>query len=502
MSRSSNLPLTLLLASLILGLLGDALLRAAPWGLNVPLWIGALALGVPTVAAWHNVRLTGGGRWLLIPAVIFATGFAWRDSFTLQMCYLLAVLIALALAAHRSLHGRVRVAGLIDYAAALILAGSHAAFSALMLIFGDIPWRHFAAAGGARSRQIASISAGLLLALPVVVVFGALLTSADAVFDQLVRRLFDWDIDQIVSHGIAIGFWSWLTAGFLRQTFLVKETSPVQQSAPPIGSMFSLGIVEIGVTLGALNLLFFAFVVVQFRYLFGGEEALRTVINLSYSEYARRGFFELVEVAALALPLLLAAHQVLKKNDVSHTRAFNALAAVTIGLLFVIMLSAVLRMKLYTDEFGLTELRLYTTAFMLWLALVFGWFGVTVLRGRRDRFAFGGLMAGFAVLIGLSVLNPDQLIVRVNAARVEAATPFDAEYPTRLSADAVPALIEALPAMTDEDRCIIGAWLLRRWSPPQSVDLRTWNWSRAQAWQAVTVNQSYLQSIACPAARD
>jgi hypothetical protein len=486
---------------LILGLLGDALLRATPWGLNAPLWIGALALSILAVAAWHNVPLTGGGRWLLIPAVIFAAGFTWRDSFTLQACYLLAVLIALALVAQRSLRGRVRVAGLIDYATALILAGVHAAFSALTLLFGDIPWKRFAT-GGVRLRQIASVSAGLLLALPIVVIFGALLTSADAVFDQLVRHLFDWDIDQLLWHGITIGFWSWLTAGFLRQTFLVKETRPAQESASPAGSPISLGIVEIGTALGALNGLFFAFVVVQFRYLFGGEAALRAVINLSYSEYARRGFFELVEVAALVLPLLLAAHYLLKKDRASHVRIFNALAAITIGLLFIIMLSAVLRMKLYTDEFGLTELRLHTTAFMLWLALVFGWFGMTVLRGRRERFAFGGLVAGFVVLTGLSVLNPDQLIVRVNAARVEAAYPFDAEYPTHLSADAVPALIEALPAMTDEDRCAIAAWLLGRWSPPSYVDLRTWNWSRAQAWQAVAANQPYLQSIACPAVRD
>lgn len=501
MSRSSNLPLTLLFASLILGLLGDALLRATPWGLNAPLWISALALSVLAVAAWHNVPLTGGGRWLLIPAVIFAAGFTLRDSFTLQACYLLAVLIALALVAHRALRGRVRIAGLIDYATALVLAGVHAAFSALTLLFGDIPWKRFAT-GGVRSRQFASVSAGLLLALPIVVIFGALLTSADAVFDQLVRRLFDWDIDQLLWHGITIGFWSWLTAGFLRQTFLVKESWPDQKSAPSSASTFSLGIVEIGTALGALNGLFLAFVIVQFRYLFGGAAALGTVINLSYAEYARRGFFELVEVAALALPLLLAAHHLLNKDRAAHVRAFNLLAAATIGLLFIIMLSAVLRMKLYTDEFGLTELRLYTTAFMLWLALVCGWFGMTVLRSRRERFAFGALAAGFAVLIGLSVLNPDDLIVRVNAARVEAANPFDAEYPTRLSADAVPALIQALPAMTDKDRCTIAAWLLGRWSPPSYVDLRTWNWSRVQAWQAVAANQPYLQSMACPAPRD
>ena len=496
MKPTSKLALTILLASLILGLLGDVLLRATPWGINAVLWIAALALSIAAITQWRAVDLTGGGRWLIGPAIIFAAGLAWRDSFTLQACNFLAVLIALALVAYRARDGRVRVAGLVDYTAALVVAGVNACFGALSLVFGDIQWSVMAARRE-RSRQVVAVSTGLLLALPLLIVFGGLLASADAVFQSLIENLFNWDINQIVSHAFTIGVWSWLVAGFLRQTFLSKTLA-----SPASTSYFSLGAVEIGTALGALNLLFLAFVLVQFRYFFGGAEAIRTTINLTYSEYARRGFFELVEVAALALPTLLAAHHLLKKDNRSGVRSFNVLAAITIGLLFIIMYSAVLRMKLYTDEFGLTELRLYTTAFMGWLALVFVWFGATVLRGQRERFIFGGLIAGFAVLIGLNALNPDALIVRTNAARVNAPNPLDAEYMTVLSADSVPALIEALPSLAEADRCAVAAQLIERWSPPASIDPLTWNWSRTQAWQTVAVNQAYLQSSACPMNRD
>jgi hypothetical protein len=210
----------------------------------------------------------------------------------------------------------------------------------------------------------------------------------------------------------------------------------------------------------------------------------------------------LVQVAALALPTLLLAHHLLKKDQQSGVRSFNILAAITIGLLFIIMLSAVLRMKLYTDEFGLTELRLYTTAFMGWLALLFVWFGATVLRGERDRFIFGALVAGFGVLLSLNAMNPDNLIVRTNAARVNAPNPLDAEYMSELSADSVPALIETLPSLTEADRCAVAARVLQRWSPPVSIDPLTWNWSRTQAWQVVTTHHAYLESIACPESRD
>jgi hypothetical protein len=249
--------------------------------------------------------------------------------------------------------------------------------------------------------------------------------------------------------------------------------------------------------LGALNVLFFAFVVVQFRYFFGGADTIRTVTHLTYAEYARRGFFELVNVAALVLPLLLLAHHLLRKDTPSAIRLFNIMAGTLIALLFVIMTSALLRMKLYTDEFGLTELRLYTTAFMLWLAIVFVWFIGTVLYGQANRFMFGALLAGFAVLIGLSAINPDEVIVRTNASRANTPNAFDGRYVIGLSADAVPALIDALPLMPDTERCQAAAYLLDRYSPPERSDWLTWNWSRSQAWQAVTAHRPYLQSIAC-----
>ena len=74
MRPTSKLALIILLASLILGVLGDVLLRATPWGLNAVLWIAALALSVAAITQWQAVDLRGGGRGLIGPAVVFAAG--------------------------------------------------------------------------------------------------------------------------------------------------------------------------------------------------------------------------------------------------------------------------------------------------------------------------------------------------------------------------------------------------------------------------------------------
>ena len=481
-------------AAIVLGVLGDALLRSMPWGLNVLLWIGALALIGLMLIRGQRIRLTGGGRWLIIPALIFAAAFAWRDSIVLQTCNLLAMLTALALVAFRSQAGQVRIAGLTDYGRALVLAGVNALFGVLSLIFGDIHWRQITP--NRSSGRLIAIGSGVLIAVPLLFIFGSLFVAADAAFEKLVHDLFNWNINELSIHLIWIGFWGWITAGFLRQMLLTKEPLGLPMAAP------SLGIIELGTALGALNLLFLAFVLVQFRYLFGGEELIRSTTGLTYAEYARRGFFELVTVAALVLPTLLGAHHLLRQENRSAQQAFRVLAGTLIALLFVIMFSALLRMRLYQIEFGLTELRLYTTAFMGWLAIVFIWFAITVLRDQRNRFAFGALMAGCVVLIGLNALNPDDFIVRVNAGRTSAETPFDASYVVGLSADAVPALIDSLPGLNDRDRCTTAARILQRWSPPASFDWLTWNWNRVQAWQAVSAQQAYLHEVACPTSRD
>jgi hypothetical protein len=257
-----------------------------------------------------------------------------------------------------------------------------------------------------------------------------------------------------------------------------------------------LGIVEVGVTLGLLNLLFSAFVLSQLRYFFGGSALVQVSGGLTFSEYYRRGFFELVTVAALVLPLLLGLHWLLRKENPAHERVFRLLAGAQVFLLFVIMASAVRRMLLYQTVYGLTEQRLYTTAFMAWLALVFIWFVATALRGRREQFACGALVAGMLVIMTLHVINPDALIVRVNVAHAYEGRSFDAHYAASLSADAAPALLSSLPALNEHDRRIIAEGFLEDSSWDESTDWRSWNWARAERGRLMRKYVNALRDMA------
>lgn len=235
----------------------------------------------------------------------------------------------------------------------------------------------------------------------------------------------------------------------------------------------------------------------QFQYFFGGAARIQAVAGLTYAEYARSGFFELVGVAALVLPLLLATHWLMRKERARDERVFRVLAGAQIALLFVMMVSALQRMRLYQREYGLTELRVYTTVFMGWLAVVFAWFAMTVLRGRRERFAFGAVATGFLAIVALLAVNPDRLIARVNVEHAIAGRDFDAAYAASLSADATPELMAALPKLSHSQRCALASQILQSRPIAGSPGWRRWNWSRAEAALALAASERELRESTC-----
>ena len=478
--------------ALILGSLGDMLLRATPWGLNVLVWTTLLVVTAVVLARVWNVGLAGEGRWFLPLAVLFAAGVVWRDSITLGFLDVVAALVSLSLAALWGRTGRVRLRGLSEYIIGGFYTGAVSAAGPLPASVQDVRWAEVVR--GHRSGQALAVARGVTIAAPLLFVFGALFVAADAVFENLVIEVFDIDLVDILGHLFLIGFFFWISAGLLWLFLLSREPGGFSFSRP---NVLSLGITEVGITLALLDLLFAAFVFVQIRYLFGGAETIVTSAGLTYSEYARRGFFELVTVTALALPVLLVAHWLLRGEERAHRRVFGGLAGAMVALLFVVVASALYRMHLYTSEFGLTELRFYTSAFMFWISVLLLSFLPTVLTGRRDRFALVVLTTGFAAIVVINAINPDALIASTNIARLEEGKRFDPEYLTNLSAEAAPVLVRAMPEIGDrriyppyegvtpsgEKKTFEGPTLrgeiLNQWSA--EGDWRTWNVSRQRA---------------------
>ena len=224
-------------------------------------------------------------------------------------------------------------------------------------------------------------------------------------FDRLMGRLFTWDVDlgQLPIRLAVAFFIAWGVAGLLavaagalgsgddaERRLPPRPVEPRPQSlgaaacglpdsdrGAPVLPAIRLGAIEAATILIAVDLLFGVFVVLQLAYLFGGQDTLAAT-GLPYAQYARSGFFELVWVAVLAGGLLAIVHAVAARRTAALVGAGLALA----GLTAVVLASALLRLRIYQDAYGWTELRFYVLAAIVWLAIGIA---ITVALLARDR---------------------------------------------------------------------------------------------------------------------
>jgi hypothetical protein len=463
--------LRLLAFGLLIGALADLTLRELPWGLNA----AALATVLVAVILWQQTQArTAAGPAAIVyavAAVAVAAGVAWRDAIVLKLLdlLLLAGFVGLLASARRDQHAP---PSLVRYLLRIAGSAAHGAFGTPVLVARDVDWSGLRL--GPLTGALVAMGRGLALALPVLLVFTALLASADPLFGHWVGQIFDVDLVLLAGHLAGTAIAAFFAAGLLRAAVLRARPAGTLPARP---QWLALGPIEISLVVGLVDALFAAFVWIQVRYLFGGAQWVQEVPALTYSAYARRGFFELCAVTALVLPLLLAAHWLLRAETRTECRLFALLAGAQVLLVLVMVASAFERMRAYREEYGLTELRFYTTAFMLWLGALLVVFAATVLRGRRDSFAEATLATAALALALLHVANPDAWIVRTNAAL---SRPFDVRYALALSADAVPALVEILPTLASTEREALAAGLESRWRGADE-DWRTWSVARARA---------------------
>lgn len=173
----------------------------------------------------------------------------------------------------------------------------------------------------------------------------------------------------------------------------------------------------VGIALAALCAVYVLFVAMQAGYLFGAFFG-RLPEGFSYAQYARRGFFELCRTAVLNLCILLAANT-MSRAQLENNRALRACNAALSVLTLLLIATAASKMALYISVYGLTVLRVLTSVFLLWLALVFVL--VLVRQARPVPIVRAAAVAGAVLFCLLCALPVQRAIDAGNALRAPAA---------------------------------------------------------------------------------
>ena len=504
MNRSIAIRILSLAAAI--GLVSQALLLDNEFGINLPVLAAAL------LAAAVAIRPTGRAMdpldlWLPAAAIVVTAGIAIRsDPFLVFLdigsgCLLLGAAIA---AIGGSAVTRRSVVGIVELA--LIVLG----WAGAGIIRVTIATRRAGVADEAPRRfptRFAPVARGLLIAIPILFVFAGLFSAADAVFARLTDSLFSWNIDLgELPIRLAVAFLiGWVAAGLLAVAAgsLVPDVrpEPMPQSLGaaaatdartwPDSRPLRLGTIEAATILIAVDVLFALFVILQLAYLFGGLDTLAAT-GLPYAQYARSGFFELVQVAVLAGVLLVTVHGLAARRTAIIVGAGLALA----GLTAVVLASALLRLRIYQDAYGWTELRFYVLATIVWLAIGIA-LTIALLARDRMRWLLHGLaISAVAVLVTINMVGPARLIAEQNVARLldpslvpaDGRVGLDLRYARLLGDDAVPALVAALPALQGEQRSDLVRLLSERRAALADESVASWpswNLGRELARQAL-----------------
>ncbi|MFD7656112.1 DUF4153 domain-containing protein [Actinosynnema sp. NPDC059797] len=389
--------------------------------------------------------------WAVLSAALFATGALTASPWLFTLCAIAGCAAgSLAVAGGRTAWGL--FVGAVAVPAATLRA---------------VPWlaRGLKARGAPALLRPALVTAGLLL------VFTPLLASADQVFADLLSSALPDTSGQPVLLFFAVGLGTVGACCLIAMPLSADDdpNGPGEPARPVARRDWALPV-------GALVLLFAAFVAVQVSTLFGGDDHVLTTAGLTYAQHARSGFWQLLLVTALTLGVIGVAARRAARDEPGDRRLLRALLGALGVLTLVIVASALTRMWVYQQAYGFTVLRVLVSACELWLGVVYLLVlaaGVK-LDGRWLPRAVVG--TGLAALLAIAALNPDRFTAERNVERWHATGDVDVTYLSRLSDDAVPALV----ALPEELRaCALRGRRVER------DDWRAWNLGRRQAREAL-----------------
>ncbi len=494
------------IVALALGWLFDFLFWKHSAGINFVIFAVLCLGGGFLVLLLNGIKPSLKSLLLLIPILFFAAiTFVRQEPLSLFLAFAFTLAL-MGLLASTYLGGRWAWYSLSDYAvnyiklAASMVARPFIVFSENRKQAAEMPAAVSAGRRAGRNRFWA-ILRGVLIAIPILVIFAALLSSADLVFAQRLKSFITLfrleNLPQYIFRFIYILVGAYALAGAILHAARKSQDEKLLGMEKPLVPAF-LGFTEAAVVLASVVVLFALFAVIQFQYFFGGQTNIG-VQGYTYAEYARRGFGELVAVAFFSLLLFLGLSAVVKRQDQTQRRVFSGLGLGMVALVGVMLTSAFQRLVLYEAAYGFSRLRAYTHVFLIWLAVLLVVVMVLNFLRRERAFALAAILAAMGFGVTLALLNVDGFIVQQNVARSATGADLDVATLVSLSPDSVPALVAAyqdqtLPPATHD---AVGAVLACRRqisAAGQDMNWRSFTLSGWQADRTLNLVQSNLDS--------
>ncbi|MBI4093342.1 DUF4173 domain-containing protein [Candidatus Kaiserbacteria bacterium] len=481
---SSMRPALIVGVSAVLGLLFDYFFFGQIPGIGFTVFVAAIVIGFIAISMYSDKPLKKDFYWLFPLLLFFALMVAIRSNLLLTALNVVGCALLLLLIVEVNVRDTVRSFIPTDYLK--LLFPPYKFVDPLLKTLSDVLSKGKQYKDHKKAGQVIR---GIAITAPIVILFTILLSSADPIFGEYFSVFnvnFDGEIVFRIFLGAAVAI---ICVGAYSYAMFGTPEAQSQQAGKR-----DFGLIETTILLGSINVLFFAFILVQTTYLFGGEANIISH-GMTYAEYARRGFFELVAIAVLSYLILLATEKYIERNVEEHSKQFKILSTVLVLQLAVLMVSAFLRLSLYEETYGFTTLRVYVHAFIVFMGVIFSFLLYKILIENKDNtFAFRVFLAIVVFVAGMNLFNPDAFIAQKNIERYEATGKLDAEYISYLSADATETKLRVLEIDNPDIQGVIGRSLYEshEYYSRNEQPWQSWNFARENERRLLKENADKL----------
>ncbi|RRJ25460.1 DUF4173 domain-containing protein [Lachnoanaerobaculum gingivalis] len=383
-------------------------------GLGATAYIVLYVISVLVYAKLKAVKLNSESIILSVLMILLAISFTVFYNYSLSIFMQIAMdfmLIYLPVTVFNKLiKSETSALILYDYINALVLIPIHNATSFWLCMFS----KRGKSSSSTKTKYFLHIFLGLLIGTPFIIIVVFLLSSADATFKNIFDNLFNFNIS--IPKNIGTLIWSLPMATYLyaliygssiednSKSFNIDKFNKTMDNA---ASIPRLSLYTVNVVICCFYILFIGIQAIYFIDILGGS--LPT--DFTYSDYARRGFFELLAVALINIVFIAVAKILSVKNE---NNKYMRIHIILNSILTLVLISvAFAKMYLYIRTYGLTTLRIIPSVFMIFLCFVFAF----IIMGEfKKNFPVTKLSfyAGNILFVLLCLANIDAVVARYN----------------------------------------------------------------------------------------
>ena len=386
----------------------------ATLGLGATLYIVLYVISVLVYAKLKAVKLNNESIILSILMILLAISFTVFYNYSLSIFMQIAMdfmLIYLPVTVFNKLiKSETSALILYDYINALVFIPIHNATAFWICMFS----KRGKSASNTKTKYFLHIFFGLLIGTPFIMIVLFLLSSADATFKNIFDNLFNFDIS--IPKNIGTLIWSLPMATYLyaliygssiednSKSFNIDKFNKTMDNA---ASIPRLSLYTVNSVICCFYILFIGIQAIYFIDILGGS----LPADFTYSDYARRGFFELLTVALINIVFIVVAKILSVKNENNKYMRIHILLNSILTLVLISVAFA--KMYLYISTYGLTTLRIIPSVFMIFLCFVFAF----IIMGEfKKNFPVTKLSfyAGNILFVLLCLANIDAVVAKYN----------------------------------------------------------------------------------------